>query len=142
MSSNGSGTSNGNTRGYRNNNPLNIRFSSSNNWRGQTGSDIGGFAIFNTMENGLRAGFINLRTYHNRKIRNIRQIVYTWAPVSDGNPNNENYVNHVSNISGIAPVVELQFNYATYSGIVKGMSEFESRYTPTETELKNAWNSM
>ncbi len=37
-------------RGIRNNNPLNIKWNAANNWNGQTGSDSGGFCIFNTLK--------------------------------------------------------------------------------------------
>ena len=131
------------SRGYRNNNPLNIRYSASNAWKGQIGYDDNKFAKFDSVVNGLRAAYINLRTYYNgKKLRTIRQIIYTWAPVADNNPHNENYVNHVASVAGVNSGTELTFNFETYSKIVKAMSQFESNYTPTDSELKQAWDKI
>lgn len=74
------------TRGQRNNNPLNIRHSTSR-WQGrsvvQTDS---AFVQFQSLEYGLRAGFMLLRTYfYKYKLRTIRSIISRWAPEADGN---------------------------------------------------------
>lgn len=54
----------GEARGIRNNNPGNIKYSSANNWQGQTGSD-GTFATFSSPVYGFRALFMLARTYIN-----------------------------------------------------------------------------
>ena len=128
--------------GKSGNNPLNIRYSASNNWKGQIGKSAKGFAIFDTMVNGLRASFINLRTYHKRGITTIRKIVYTWAPVADNNPNNENYIAYIVSKSGLNADKELVFDFETYSKVVKYMAYFESNYTPTDNELLQAWEQI
>lgn len=73
-------------RGIRNNNPLNIR--KGNNWQGerqpQTDKE---FEEFKNLEAGLRAGFIILRNYIQRRppVNTIRKIISRWAPASENN---------------------------------------------------------
>lgn len=59
----GSGIPAGAPRGIRNNNPGNIKWSSANNWDGQTGQDASGFAVFSDATYGLRAMFLTLKSY-------------------------------------------------------------------------------
>lgn len=82
------------TRGIRNNNPANIRLGC--NWKGLVDiSTDKRFCQFVTMAWGVRALLITLRTYVvKHKLHTIRQIIYRWAPPSDGN-NTEKYVEFV-----------------------------------------------
>jgi hypothetical protein len=80
-------------RGIRNNNPLNIKWASVNNWNGQTGKDSGGFSIFDKPENGIRAAAKILDSYARRGIVTIADIVKTWAPASENNV--DAYTKHV-----------------------------------------------
>ena len=50
-------------KGIRNNNPMNLEFRTSIQWRGQLGSD-GRFVVFDTPLNGLRAGMINIPKWY------------------------------------------------------------------------------
>lgn len=74
------------TRGQRNNNPLNIRHSSSR-WQGRSPVQTDAcFVQFESVEYGLRAGFMLLRTYfYKYKLHTIRSIILRWAPEADGN---------------------------------------------------------
>lgn len=85
-------------RGIRNNNPLNIRWSAVNNWNGQTGQDSGGFAIFDTPENGIRAAAKILDSYQRRGIKTLGKIVTTWAPPIENNV--EAYIAHMEKATG------------------------------------------
>lgn len=83
-------------RGYRNNNPLNIRFSESNDWYGQIGRDkaSGGMCVFGNMRSGVRAAFRLLYAYqwrHNK--RTVRDLISRWAPKSENNT--EAYIKRV-----------------------------------------------
>lgn len=73
------------TIGIRNNNPLNIRFNSENNWNGQTGQDRYGFCVFDTPENGIRAGAKTLDSYARIGVNTIEKIISKWAPSSENN---------------------------------------------------------
>ena len=78
-------------RGIRNKNPLNIEFSTRNNWRGQVGSD-GRFSIFEDDKWGFRAAARVLRSYKKRGVNTIQSIVHTFAP------NHENDSDHYANM--------------------------------------------
>lgn len=56
------------TRGVRNKNPMNVvALSSKNPWLGQVGHDSQYHAIFETYEHGLRAGYLTLKGYYEKK---------------------------------------------------------------------------
>lgn len=77
-------------RGIRNNNPGNIR-KTSTNWKGQVipGQDDE-FIEFETMEYGARAMILLLRNYITLFGRNtIEKIVNAYSPPSDNNPTEE-----------------------------------------------------
>lgn len=127
------------SRGIRNNNPLNIR-KGKDSWVGKVGDD-GQFVIFDTMTNGLRAAFRNLRTYHkNYKIRTITGIINRWAPSVENNT--QAYIRYVVDKTVFTATQELNFDFQTYAPIVKAMSQLESNYTPSEDELISAWNAI
>lgn len=73
-------------RGYRNNNPLNIRISG-NNWKGEIKpSQDGSFCQFTTMAYGFRAAMVCIRTYIKKYGCNtLEKIINRWAPWDDGN---------------------------------------------------------
>ncbi len=91
-------------RGIRNNNPLNIRLSSSK-WQGQVlpqrGSGEGAFCQFSEMKWGWRAAFRLLcHTYYGKyKLRTIRDIIYRWAPPNENGTSV--YIRSVAERTGI-----------------------------------------
>lgn len=86
------------TRGQRNNNPFNIRYTSANNWQGQVGSD-GAFCVFADMASGIRAGGVLLRNYVKSGRNTIDKILRSFAPYSENNT--DKYIADVSHISGL-----------------------------------------
>ncbi len=84
-------------RGYRNNNPLNIRISG-NNWKGEIKpSTDGSFCQFQNMAYGFRAAMCCIRTYIRKYGCNtIEKIINRWAPWGDGN-NPVRYASRVIN---------------------------------------------
>lgn len=75
-------------RGLRNNNPLNIR--KGNDWKGERKVQHDpAFEEFESMQMGLRAGFIILRNYitgyggKSAKFNTIEKIISRWAPPSE-----------------------------------------------------------
>ncbi|ETO43458.1 hypothetical protein [Morganella sp. EGD-HP17] len=99
------GTSSGETRGLRNNNPGNIEFSKKNNWVGQLGSD-GRFVKFSSPEHGIRALGKNLLSYSRQGYVTPEQIITKWAPPEDGN-DTEAYIKFVSGYLGVSRDVRL-----------------------------------
>lgn len=86
-------------RGIRNNNPLNIRVG--NVWLGEVKNPTDPhFEQFNSMEFGLRAGFVLLRRYirHYKRLT-IEDIIASWAPSNENNT--KAYISTVVKVSGI-----------------------------------------
>lgn len=93
-------------RGIRNNNPLNIR--KGNNWKGEKKVQVDkAFEEFESMQMGLRAGFIILRNYQRTSLapkmraNTIRKIINRWAPPSENNT--LKYIDTVAKRSGLNP---------------------------------------
>lgn len=86
-------------RGIRNNNPLNIRVG--NVWFGEVKNPTDPlFEQFNSMEYGLRAGFVLLRRYiRHYKRQTIEDIISSWAPSNENNT--KAYIATVVKVSGI-----------------------------------------
>lgn len=93
-------------RGIRNNNPLNIR--KGNNWKGERQQQTDpSFEEFESIQMGLRAGFIILRNYQRislapkMRANTIRKIINRWAPSSENNT--LKYIETVAKRSGLNP---------------------------------------
>lgn len=71
-----------NSRGYRNNNPGNIRFIATNPFNGQVGND-GGLGVYARPQDGVRALGKQLQAYERRHLVTVRDIVATWAPPNE-----------------------------------------------------------
>lgn len=108
--------------GLRNNNPLNIRVSS-NQWQGKVPSD-NAFEKFSSLEYGIRAGVINLRTYFNQYgLNTIRGIINKWAPPTENQTSS--YVSYVSNTLNISPDTVLPLSADIMSSLFSAMSDIE-----------------
>ena len=95
-------------RGIRNNNPLNIR-RSADRWRGlreeQTDPD---FCQFKSLEWGLRAAFIILRTYMTKyKLCTVKQLIGRWAPRSENDT--ARYIDFVCQKTWLKPNERIKF---------------------------------
>lgn len=80
-----------------NKNPLNIRFSPMNDWRGQTGSRKG-FCEFDSFMNGARAAMVLLCNYVRKGYDTVPEIIARWAPASENNT--KSYIRTV--VSGLS----------------------------------------
>lgn len=86
------------TRAIRNNNPLNIRLSTFT-WLGQINGPDKEFCTFATMDMGIRAALINLRTHLSRDTQTtIRKEITRWAPPSENAT--ERYISQVCSLIG------------------------------------------
>lgn len=82
--------------GMRNNNPLNIRFSSASKWRGQNGSNKG-FCRFVNLAYGYRAaGMLLLKYLNTYGCRSVEDIINRWAPSTENNT--EAYISYVCGV--------------------------------------------
>lgn len=83
-----------------NRNPLNIRYSPSNQWKGQV-SQNKGFCVFKSNSYGIRAGYIILTNYIKNGVNTIRDIVSRWAPPSENDT--QRYINFVCEETILSP---------------------------------------
>ena len=95
-------------KGFRNNNWLNIRISN-NNWQGKIANNTDGqFEQFETPELGIRAATRNIRTYGQRGLQTVKDIISTWAPTSENNT--ASYIQNVASHMGVDPNQALDLN--------------------------------
>lgn len=128
------------TRGIRNNNPLNIRHST-NKWQGMAPSQSDrAFVQFTARKYGYRAAFVLIRNYIGLHHANtIGKIVARWAPSSDGN-NTQAYIRFVSKTSSIKPDTPLRFaDQKSMVAIVRSMAQMESAIIEDEALLNEAY---
>lgn len=128
-------------RGLRNNNPLNLRISSSP-WQGKiTPNTDGQFEQFKTLELGIRAAMVNLRTLIRRDhICRVQDIIYKWAPPWDHN-NTEKYIETVCEIASIGRSdTILACNRTQVCRLLWAMAQVECGQTVPYGKFENAWN--
>lgn len=134
-------------RGYRNNNPLNIRRSRGDNyhWRGMRAPDESTdkeFVQFLTMAYGFRAAFCVLRTYIGvHRIKTIPEIIRRWAPDGDGN-NSARYTRHVLEISGLRRDYPMDWEYKEHMvRLVYAMATVENGKAPDayKADIEEGW---
>ncbi|HHD7737800.1 TPA: hypothetical protein ACOWQJ_002011 [Providencia rettgeri] len=96
----------GNSRGERNNNPLNMNYVGQRNSVLEDGKGAR-FARFNTPYDGLSATVNQLLRYYDgkttgKKLQTVEDIIKTWAPSSDNN-NTSGYIKRVADELGVSP---------------------------------------
>lgn len=115
------------TRGYRNNNPLNI-VKSNSKWQGMsTVQNDKRFVTFVSMDYGYRAAIKLLFGYQSRYgLKTIEQMVSRWAPHFENDTNA--YVDTVSKRTGIpkSEIVDLRKDEKSCIRIVEAMSFVEN----------------
>lgn len=131
-------------RGYRNNNPLNIRYSSANNWQGKILPNTDGtFEQFKSMEYGYRAA---LRLIQN-KIRDgkdtVAELISVWAPSSENNTSG--YISRVCATTGFVPGTILnESDREQLVRLVYAMAIVENGNTPLPSydQIYAGWNLL
>lgn len=93
------------TRGFRNNNPGNIRHGSP--WVGlATNQNDPDFCTFVDMKYGVRAIAVILKTYGDKGFDTVREIINRWAPWIENNTSA--YVAAVSVQMGVDPDIHVE----------------------------------
>ena len=130
------------TRGYRNNNPCNIR-KSTDKFQGEVQPSADKeFKQFETMAYGYRAAFRVIRTYiNNYKCDTIRKIISRWAPKNENHT--ENYIRVVSERSGI-PENDIVYpdNREMMVRIVAAMSYVENGREAVMSDVIRGWELL
>lgn len=111
------------TRGIRNNNPMNIR-KTDIRWIGQKRVQTDkSFVEFESAEYGYRAAAKILASYARRGIDTVEGIVKTWAPHNE-NPT-DSYVKFVAKWTGFKPNQKIKFESDKVK-LFRAMTIFES----------------
>lgn len=116
--------------GIRNNNPLNIR-KSSTVWQGEVTPDSA-FEKFESIDYGMRAALMLLRSYYTKYgKKTITDIINRWAPPVENNTSA--YVLHVEKASGIPKGKILSLDADTFTRIATAMGQMEvgANYAPS-----------
>lgn len=131
-------------RGYRNNNPLNIRLSA-NNWKGEIRPSADkSFCQFQTMAYGFRAAMVCIRTYITKHNCNtLQEIINRWAPWADGN-NPINYAKKVAaRFPDTFPSIDTTISYTNktqMARLVYAMAIVENGSEPQMKDCEQAFN--
>lgn len=127
------------TRGYRNNNPLNIR-RSTDRWFGMSEEQPDReFVKFKALEYGLRAAIKIIRRYISHyKCDTIRKIVSRWAPASENDT--ESYIRYVACKAEISADQQIDVkDRLVIARIIAAMSYYESKWDITTSYIMNVW---
>lgn len=127
------------SRGYNNNNPLNIRLGTSKPWRGEIRpSRDRSFAQFETMGYGFRAAFKLLDNYRKNGCVSLEDFISRWAPPSENNT--RAYINAVTRRSGVADVQTLDTRHQyTMKKVVRAMAFVENGADPSQEDIDEGW---
>jgi hypothetical protein len=121
--------------GTKNNNWLNIRYSSSNNWKGQIGK-YKGFCVFDTVEHGLRAGRKILTHYIDNGFDTPEKIINRFAPPIENNT--EEYITKICEWSGLRRDETITHTTGLQQ-IIGAMCRMETENIPTYGILIAMW---
>lgn len=118
---------------WKNNNPGNIRASSTMQWLGAIGQS-NGWCVFASEQDGINA-MKKLLMSKNYNHLTLRGAIYKWAPAQDNN-NPERYTNYVSKTVSISPDKPMQ-DMTDYEleNMVRAMQKFEGWIPGTEQKL-------
>ncbi len=126
-------------RGYRNNNPGNIR-TNNDLFQGEIRpSRDREFKQFETMAHGYRAMFRILYNYYKHyHLDTIRKMITRWAP--PGENHTETYINNVSEWSGIQADAPIDVNNREQmTRIVAAMSKMENGRDADMADVITGW---
>ncbi len=130
------------SRGYRNNNPGNIRING-DKFQGEViPSQDKEFKQFESMSYGYRAIFKILRNYQiNYKLNTIRQMISRWAPKNENDT--ANYISFVSERSGIPADDPIRTdNRVMMIRIVAAMSRVENGQEADMCDVIDGWELL
>lgn len=109
------------TLAQRNNNPLNVK---GRGWKGQTGVDAMGHAIFRTPEFGVRAAALTLRTYARKHgIQTVTAIVDRFCEAKG--KRRMNYIQHICRALQVRPDQSFDL-IRQMPTLLRAMARFES----------------
>lgn len=129
-------------RGYRNNNPGNIRISRED-WQGEIRpSQDSEFKQFKSMGYGFRAMLKLLRNYIRlHECNTIEKIISRWAPKNENNTSA--YINHVSQRTGIPADQPISQNdREKLIDIAYAIAYHENGSAPDRSDIEAGWEML
>lgn len=123
--------------GERNRNPLNIRYSPKNQWKGlsRTTPNVDGFCCFEHVVYGYRAAIVLLLNYYNiYGCRTPEQIIYRWAPPTENDT--ELYIACVCGRIALDRTHILSTDSADFDRLVAAMARQESGAQINEGQVR------
>lgn len=130
-------------RGIRNNNPLNIR-RGNNKWLGKLPNPTDPeFEQFESVEYGIRAALVCIRTYLGKKyrLRTIEQVISRWAPSTENNTSA--YVHYVCTQMQLPSNYALDFsNRNVILMLVEAMAQYECGQRPSHDYFVRAYEML
>lgn len=126
-------------RGYRNNNPCNIRCSSEK-WQGEVQpSKDKSFKQFETMAYGFRAVFKLLHNYNVKySCKTLTQMINRFAPPCENDTGS--YVRQVAEASRVDPNSNINTkNKDIMTSIVMAMAKVENGSSPKSEDVNDGW---
>ena len=132
----------GNSRGYRNNNPLNIRFSEKNNWKGKVLANTdGAFEQFTSMPYGFRAALYLFRKYIRQGYKTVEAIVGKWAPPTENHT--DKYISFVATKTQMSPDKILRASDAqSLKLLAHAMAWYENGTAPQWVDIEEGWELL
>lgn len=131
-------------RGYRNNNPLNIRYNTANNWVGKVLPNTdGAFEQFKDMSYGYRAALYLIRKYIGQGNNTVSSVISKWAPATENNTSG--YITRVCNTTGYLPGTVLSASdKEQLCKLVYAMAIVENGNTPLPdmSEIYEGWSLL
>lgn len=132
-------------RGYRNNNPLNIRINPANKWQGKVANNTDGvFEQFVSMEYGYRAALKLIRNYITRDgLTTVADIIAKWAPNTENNT--AGYIQRVIGINQWTPAKVIDpYSKDDMCDLAYAMAIVENGNTvlPSYTEIYKGWSML
>ena len=127
-------------RGLRNNNPGNIRQSSTKYLGEVQPSQDSAFKQFQSIDYGYRAMFVLIEHYYRKRgLKTIRQIISRYAPASENNT--EGYIQQVASICFRAADEEIDItNKDEMVLLVSAMSRVENGRVANVEDVLRGWN--
>lgn len=125
------------SRGLRNNNPLNIR-KSNVKYVGEVVSDDKSFKKFSSLPYGYRAAFRILKTYYFRyNLITLTSIIHRWAPTNENDTSS--YISTVSSKTGISKNKALKWSSEEFVPIAAAMSYVENGKPADMNAVREGW---
>ena len=132
------------TRGLRNNNPLNIRFSEANHWKGKLLPNTDGeFEQFVSMDYGFLAALHLIENYILLfGCNTLNKILSRWAPPQDGN-DTDHYIQQVCAYTGIGGNEPLSNFDPRLKNVLMAMAIVESGHDARyhKADIDAAWQN-